>query len=279
MKKLLSFVLIITFVLSLAACASVETGGDDKDKTYSTSSPKDTNVSDTNDGTETEPEAETEPPIVDAAGREEEIYEKWLLDGNYDKLLEGSKMQAKGNKTYAHLEDLNGDGVRDLYFTSTNGAGIMTYIITIYDGRVSCAGAKNYNYREKFEIKTDTQTGKLVVTADGYSSQTASSPYSERSFVVYDFVGGTLTPRTTVCRYNLDPSVSGADELAKMQSETEYYTRTGSNYFWWKIDGRYVSDDEYVAALERYESYETDMTLGSYSDVLALKKKAEKKEK
>lgn len=283
MKRIFLFILALMITLSLAACGAGqiterEFGKEEK----GTKAPEDTitPVTEAASGTEAVPEteAETEEPIVAPEGREEAIYEKWLLSGNYDKLLEGSKMTAKNNKTYAHLEDINGDGVRDLFFTSTNGGGIMTYIITIHEGRVVCAGSMNYDhYRERFELKKDTATGKIVVVSSRYYVQTANFPHSGMEYTVYDFKGATLTPVMTLSKYYVDPAkFNGADEVAKIKSETELYTFDGTQYHWWKIDGKYISVNEYNTNNSRYWSYNTDQTLGDYSDVLALKKKAQK---
>lgn len=269
MKRFTVLFLVLAISLSLAACAG-NTVSDDLGSNNTDDSVQMENSGNVNDTAETE--VPDEPLITDAAGREEEIYTQWLLDGNYEKLVQDTKIKPKNERTYAHLEDLNGDGVRDLLFSIPSYGTIPTFLLTIYNGKVMCVASETYSSAEKYDLMTDTATGKQVVVLWYNRVQTAKSPIYERTYTVYDFEGDKLIPRVKISKFACDPAVSGADEIEKLKAETEHYNYMGNSFHWWKINENYVSSEDYTAAISRYKSYDTRMELGSYSDPLALNK-------
>lgn len=271
MKKISSLLLTAFLMLSLVACS-----GDVTPNELGNSADAGENVqaSDETSAEEAEEEKDEEEPLItDAAGREEEIYTEWLLDGNYEKIVEGTTIKPKNERTYAHLEDLNGDGVKDLLFTIPSYGTIPSFVLTIYNGKVVCVASETYTNAERYQIMTDTETGKQVVVLSYDINTTAKNPLAERSETVYDFEGDKLIQRIKISKFWCNPSVSGgAEEIEKIKGETELYNELDGSYFWWKIDEEYVSADEYEAATNRYNRYDMRMELGSYSDPLALNK-------
>lgn len=277
MKKITSLFVAIILIFSLAACGDENSKANDLNNPGKgigqESEPEDTGAAPVSGETAESTEV-TEPLIESPEGREETIYSDYLVGGQLDAILEGTVIKAKNVRTYAYLEDINGDGIRELLLTATDTFSVATYLFTISQGRIVCLAEEigmASGAGSTLTLLEDSATGKHVAATmiNKYKSQT--NVLYERTVKVYDFDGAQLRTKVTVSKYSVSTDGSADSYINKVKAETEYYTVTANDLHWWQADGKYISSSEYNTLNNNYTDYEKKSASGGYSDPLGLK--------
>jgi len=246
MKKLSVILAAILAVLTLASCVAA-------DKTQVSNDPlPNGDVSPTS--TEEMVETETPTPIPTPPPSADELFyidymnsNRWLEDyvprGGEE--VEPQDLADYKIKRYT-VFDLDGDGVEELLFSAVGEWGDASYIFCrrtedgveqLLQGYVSSGTVGG----ETVEILFDTTTDEYVLCMCGWASGFGGMT---RWIYVYDYVGGVVTPRTSV---SMSTYTSENYELEELEDPLVY---AGENdmYTTYGIDGERVTIEEWQAA-------------------------------
>lgn len=259
MKKFISLCLAAILLLSLAACGTDDSQTGDDPST----------------GNETEARTEITLPLIEnPEGREKQYYSEYLLSGNLNIILDETKIAANNLHIYTYLEDLNGDGVQELWLQATDTGTVAEYLYTIYEGRILCLTKTLGSIRGNLSqiiLVTDSE-GNHYPSVEIVSNLSPQYPQGERTTIVYDLEGAQLTPRLTTTIYSVFSDGSADDVINRVKAENEHYTYTDKEFRWWFANGENVSSDELAQYDLSYMSYHVRTTAGSFRDPLGLNK-------
>ena len=315
MKKILCAILAAVLCISLFSCGSVDEIDFEKraDKANSslqnkkpavtaveTRAPEDTEIPDitetpaiteapvitevptvTEAPVVTEAPEVTEAPIVTEAPapalNDVQIYTSYLTSGNLSKLISDSYMQPSDVEIESYLEDLNGDGLRELLLTVTDlqsmgvrGNAFATYLFTIVNGTPVLLTDEYYGGGSmggpQLVIVTDNTTGKRHAARNGYFRD--GYYFNEASLTPYDIEGGAVREITTFSLGRITDDDMGREYINKVKSETNIYTINDGELRYRKIDDRYVDEAEYQQSVSRFKDYGFTSTKGTLKNPL-----------
>ncbi len=215
-------------------------------------------------------EITTEPPVVDNYDNDLETYKKYFAGGglndipaNYD---ESDEVVIK-----SCMIDMNDDGNYELVMCVTDSySEIHSAVFAIQNGSVKSlygtysGGSGGGSFLSIFK---DTSTGKHVVRANGFARDGYRAGSGYTSFLVYDGISIEDPENFESGSFEMDYY----DSFDKLKQETTIFSVADNRVSWFKVEGQYVTEEEYNSAVSRYSeeiSPEYELKQGSYSNPL-----------
>ena len=231
----------------------------------------------------TETPAVTEPPVVTEApaptANDAQIYNSYLKSGRLAKLINDSYMNENDVEIESYLDDLNGDGVRELLLKITDlrsmgvrGNAYGTYLFTIVNGTPVLLTDEYYGGGSmagpSLCIVTDQATGMRLAARGGYFRD--GYYFNEGSVTPYKIEGGSIQAITVIGYGRITDDNMGSSYIQKVKSETNVYQIKDGELLYFQIDGRYVDEAEYDSSIDRYKDYFYTPTKGTLKNPLGL---------
>jgi hypothetical protein len=211
------------------------------------------------------------------AYNEIDTYSSHLTSGSLAGLIQNAYFDRDHVKITSYLEDLNGDGIRELLLTiqDTQSAGVRgyaygTYLYTINNGRVMLLCEEYYGGGSMggsdIVLVTDGHTGKHHAASsnffrDGYY-------FNESILNPYDLVGCDLKTAVTLVAGRATVDDLGASYVNAIKAETSQYVIEDGELNYYKINNEYVTQTEYEARAQRYRTYDHPTTVGTFDNPL-----------
>lgn len=274
MKKILVLTLAAVISLSLVSCGEVPSVKfEDKldDSGYK-------DIPAVTDRVTAKP-SDTNTPAVPSVD-DKRIYHDYLTtSGALTVLIEGDNFDRAHVDITSYLEDLNGDGIRELLLTVTDtqfagvrGYAYGTYLYTIVNGKVKPLTTEYYSGGsmggEDIVLVLDTETGKRHAAAsyyfrDGYY-------FNESKLIPYSFDGAEVTPIVTLVSGRATTDSFGSDYANAIKSKTTQYESKDGELYYWQADDTYITKADYESRCARYQRYEYTEIKGTLADPLGI---------
>ena len=212
---------------------------------------------------------------------EESIFANYLSSGGYETLLLEHSISSVFNYNYdvkTFLIDLTGDGVKELYveFVSKRldirDYDRFQYVLGIKDKEVveiiqhengggGSIGGMNFN------IRRNAETGKYELTEYGFIRD--GNFYIEEGLIIYEFIDNEFVSVNTAVKSNINKSEFDynpiyIDTMNNVMDETDLFSDEEQYFRYYKLDGYYISKDEYEAFCNNYQ-IPTDEEIGLFT--------------
>lgn len=218
---------------------------------------------------------ETEEIIISDEDREAQIakYNAFLTGGGYDEILSRTdadewNFEIVQSDITSYLADLDNDGIYEVLL-KFNGIGhIYTYLDIVDDDVVhiqSAAYSGGMAGGDFLYIANDTENNTNVLIYDAHTRE--GSIRSHTINYVYDLTNRLEMLNYENYYYELLYAEENENEISSIKNETDLYEETENAFICYKIDGEYVSKQEYTSITERFEiidDEELEMVPGTY---------------
>lgn len=273
MKRLLTLILALLMCFSLFAACDTFDYDEDEDEDDDDRKPGFSlnEKEDDEEKADDEKKEDVDPPVhqpaqVDAVG----LYSNYLVNGGYEALTKDSLGGDWSSywKVATCQIDLNDDDLTELLVVLTNeeymgvrGYPTVSALLAIQNNEVVVLTTAEYSGGtmggEFLYPVQDEQLGKLRIGKYGYWRAGADSYMNPT--VVYDYNGAALSIHFSAeDGYYFIPT--NGSTIQQIQAETDTYSVSGDEFYYWKADGRYVTEADYKAANSCYNVLH-DMTV------------------